>query len=328
MSEALDLSMLKGTPEQREQISAELLHGLKTRGGVKLKNHGLPDELVHELFDWTRKFFALPHEDKMLAKHPPEANPNRGYCYVGQESISSISGYEKGLPQGRFVRDIKETVDFGSPRDELVDNIWVPEEKLPGFRKFMEDFYEICFKLEVEILAALAKALGVDEKQMVALHNKAENEFRILHYPEVPATELADGTATRIAEHTDFGSITMLFQDSVGGLQVEDQQNPGVFRGIESADKTEIILNIGDSMQRLTNDTFRAACHRVTYPPSVKVGSESVIPERYSIAYFAKPNRSASLFPFKEFITPSTPCRYEDINAWDFQNHRISRLFK
>ena len=282
----------------------------------------------------------------MLAKHPPQANPNRGYCYVGQESISSISGYEKGLPQGRFVRDIKvqslsvlfrpsnilkiiqETVDFGSPHDELVDNIWVPEEKLPGFRKFMENFYETCFKLELEILAALAKALGVDEKQMVALHNKAENEFRILHYPEVPATELADGTATRIAEHTDFGSITMLFQDSVGGLQVEDQQNPGVFRGIESEDKTEIILNIGDSMQRLTNDTFRAACHRVTYPPSVKVGSESVIPERYSIAYFAKPNRSASLFPFKEFITPSTPCRYEDINAWDFQNHRISRLFK
>ncbi|RAQ76921.1 leucoanthocyanidin dioxygenase, partial [Aspergillus flavus] len=270
MSEALDLSLLKGTPEQREQISAELLHALKTRGGVKLKNHGLPDKVVHDLFDWTRKFFALPHEDKMLAKHPPQANPNRGYCYVGQESISSISGYEKGLPQGRFVRDIKETVDFGSPRDELVDNIWVPEEKLPGFRKFIEDFYETCFKLELEILAALARALGVDEDHMVSLHNKAENEFRILHYPEVPASELADGTATRIAEHTDFGSITMLFQDSVGGLQVEDQQNPGVFRGIESADKTEIILNIGDSMQRLTNDTFRAACHRVTYPPSVK----------------------------------------------------------
>ncbi|KAJ5650358.1 leucoanthocyanidin dioxygenase [Penicillium longicatenatum] len=328
MSEALDLSLLKGTPQQREEISAALLHGLKTRGGVKLKNHGLPDQVVNDLFDWTRKFFALPYEDKMIAKHPPKANPNRGYCYVGQESISTISGYEKGLPQGKFIRDIKETVDFGSPGDELVDNIWVPEEKLPGFRKFMEEFYETCFKLELEILAALAKALGVDEKQMVSLHNKAENEFRILHYPEVPASELADGTATRIAEHTDFGSITMLFQDSVGGLQVEDQQNPGVFRGIESADKTEIILNIGDSMQRLTNDTFRAACHRVTYPPSVKTGVEAVIPERYSIAYFAKPNRTASLFPFKEFITPSTPCRYDDMNAWDYQNLRISRLFK
>ncbi|KAJ5953353.1 leucoanthocyanidin dioxygenase [Penicillium verhagenii] len=325
MADAIDLSLLSGTPLQREQTSSALFNGLKTRGGVKLKNHGLPDRLVYDLFDWTRKFFALPYEDKMIAKHPPMANPNRGYCYVGQESISTISGYEKGLPQGKFVRDIKETVDFGSPRDLLVNNIWVPEEKLPGFRKFMEDFYETCFKLELEILAALAKALGFDEQQMVTLHNKAENEFRILHYPEVPASELADGTATRIAEHTDFGSITMLSKI----LLVEDQQNPGVFRGIESADQTEIILNIGDSMQRLTNDTFRAACHRVTYPPSVKTGvDEVVIPERFSIAYFAKPNRTASSFPFKEFITPSTPCRYDDLNAWDYQNLRISKLFK
>ena len=92
-------------------------------------------------------------------------------------------------------------------------------------------------------------------------------------------------------------------------------------------DKTEIILNIGDSFQRLTNDTFRAACHRVTYPPTVKVGSDEMIPERYSIAYFAKPNRAASLFPFKKFITPATPCHYDDITAWDYNNLRIAKLF-
>lgn len=55
----------------------------------------------------TRKFFNLPLEDKMIAKHPPESTPNRGYSFVGQESVSSISGYEKGLPQGKAVRDIK-----------------------------------------------------------------------------------------------------------------------------------------------------------------------------------------------------------------------------
>lgn len=221
----------------------------------------------------------------------------------------------------------QETVDLGSPNDNLVDNIWVPEEKLPGFRRFMEDFYERCFIVELEILSALATALGISESDMKLLHNKAENEFRILHYPAIPASELADGTATRIAEHTDFGSITMLFQDSVGGLQVENQQDLGNFENVVSTDKSEIILNIGDSFQRLTNDTFRAACHRVTYPPSVKVGSDEIIPERYSVAYFAKPNRAASLFPFKKFITPSTPCRYDDITAWDFNNVRIAKLF-
>jgi isopenicillin N synthase-like dioxygenase len=119
----------------------------------------------------------------------------------------------------------------------------------------------------------------------------------------------------------------MLFQDSTGGLQVEDQKNLGTFHDVVSGGKSEIILNIGDSLQRLTNDTFMAACHRVTYPPTVKVGSDVIIPERYSVAYFAKPNRVASLFPLKKFITPATPCKYEDITAWDYNNLRIAKLF-
>ncbi|KAJ5693158.1 hypothetical protein N7462_002581 [Penicillium macrosclerotiorum] len=327
MSQALDLSLLKGTPEQRAEISAALLKTLKTRGVAKLKNHGLPDDLIYEMFDYTRKFFALSLEDKMTAKHPPESTPNRGYSYVGQESISSISGFEKGLPQGKAIRDIKESLDLGSANDNLVENIWVADSKLPGFRAFMEKFYDSCFRVELEILAALAKALGISESDMKTMHNKAENEFRLLHYPAINASELADGTATRIAEHTDFGSITMLFQDSTGGLQVENQQQLGQFEGVESANQTEMILNIGDSLQRLTNDTFRAACHRVTYPSTVKVGSDEVIPERYSVAYFAKPNRTASLLPFKEFITPGTPCKYDDITAWDYNNLRIGKLF-
>jgi isopenicillin N synthase-like dioxygenase len=216
---------------------------------------------------------------------------------------------------------------MGSPHDSLVDNIWVADGKLPGFRKFMEDFYACCFEVELVILDALAKALEISASDLKLLHNKAENEFRLLHYPAVPASDLEDGTATRIAEHTDFGTITMLFQDSTGGLQVEDQQNLGIFHDVESGDKSEIILNIGDSLQRLTNDTFMAACHRVTYPPTIKVGSDEMIPERYSVAYFAKPNRVASLLPLSKFVTPATPCKYEDITAWDYNNLRIAKLF-
>jgi isopenicillin N synthase-like dioxygenase len=216
---------------------------------------------------------------------------------------------------------------MGSAHDELVDNLWVPEESLKGFRGFMESFYEKAFKTEMQLLSALAIALDISEDHLKSLHNRAENEFRLLHYPAIPASELADGSATRIAEHTDFGTITMLFQDSVGGLQVEDQTQPGVFRSVESAKPTDIILNIGDSLQRLTNDTFRAACHRVTYPPLVKAVDNVEIQELYSIAYFAKPNRSASLLPLKEFITDATPCRYDDVTAWDWNNRRIAKLF-
>ncbi|RJE26166.1 2OG-FeII oxygenase superfamily [Aspergillus sclerotialis] len=159
------------------------------------------------------------------------------------------------------------------------------------------------------------------------MHSRAENEFRLLHYPATPVSELATGTATRIAEHTDFGTITMLFQDSTGGLQVEDHSQIGSFRDVESSAPTDIILNIGDSLQRLTNDTFKAACHRVTYPPNVKDNGVDIIPERYSIAYFAKPNRNASIRPLKEFITEANPCRYENITAWEWNNLRIAKLY-
>lgn len=191
----------------------------------------------------------------------------------------------------------------------------------------MESFYDLAFKIEHHLLEAIAIGLGVSSDHLHLLHHKAENEFRLLHYPEVPASTLADGTKTRIAEHTDFGTITMLFQDSIGGLQVEDQTEPGLFRNVESASPTEIILNIGDSLQRLTNDTFRAACHRVTYPPGVQDGEEKVIPERFSIAYFAKPNRNASLLPMREFVNDNMPCRYDDITAGEWNEQRIAKLF-
>lgn len=223
---------------------------------------------------------------------------------------------------------------MGAPTDTLVDNIWTPDPILPGFKTFMESFYARCFTVEQNILIALARALHVPETTLLSLHNAAENEFRLLHYPAIPVSVLQDGTSTRIAEHTDFGTITMLFQDSTGGLQVEDQTDLGTFHGIDSG-KTEIILNIGDSLQRLTNDTFRAACHRVTYPPTVKVEEgkgkggegEEVIPERFSIAYFAKPNRSASLLPFGEFVSEDMPCRYDDMTAWEYNNLRITKLY-
>ncbi|KAL4864932.1 hypothetical protein BDV12DRAFT_188583 [Aspergillus spectabilis] len=324
----LDMSRFFGTPSEKAQFCSDLLTLLKQRGCVKLQNHGIPAEDIHKLFEMTKKFFSLPHDQKMTIKHPPQSNPNRGYSYIGQENVANISGYEKGLGPGK-TRDIKETLDMGSASDTLVSNLWVEESILPGFRSFMEGFYEQAFETEMHILSALGIALGVDEDHLKSLHDKAENEFRLLHYPEIPAKELADGSATRIAEHTDFGTITMLFQDSTGGLQVEDQLELGTFRDVESSGPTDIILNIGDSLQRLTNDTFRAACHRVTYPPTVDVNGDGKarIPERYSIAYFAKPNRDARLLPLREFVSEGRPCRYDGITAWEWNNRRIEGLY-
>ena len=121
----LDMSLFFGTAEQKQHFCQELLRILRRYGCVKITNHSIPDDDVHKLFEmvcdtsltWvslntllttlqTKKFFELPFEDKMKAKRPAQANPNRGYSYVGQENVANISGYEKGKGPNK-TRDIK-----------------------------------------------------------------------------------------------------------------------------------------------------------------------------------------------------------------------------
>lgn len=121
----LDMSLFFGTAEQKHDFCHELLRLLKRYGCVKIANHSIPDEDVHKLFEMvcttgptriisnlpltirqTKKFFELPLENKMEAKRPAQANPNRGYSYVGQENVANISGYEKGKGPNK-TRDIK-----------------------------------------------------------------------------------------------------------------------------------------------------------------------------------------------------------------------------
>ncbi|KAF2014012.1 Clavaminate synthase-like protein [Aaosphaeria arxii CBS 175.79] len=323
--DSLDMSLYWGTPEEKAQFCASLLETLKTKGVAKVKNHGIPDEQIRELFDVTRKFFELPYDEKMVAKHPPTSNPNRGYSFIGQENVAAISKYGKAEVK---THDIKETFDMGASTDLLEANRWPTPSTLPAFRPFMETFYTSAFALENHLLSALALALDISPSDLHTMHSAAENEFRILHYPTVPASTLADPTATRIAEHTDFGTLTLLFQDSTGGLQVEDQQHPGNFHDVPPSVSSDLIINIGDSLQRLTNDTFRAACHRVTFPAAVvDDNGVEVIPGRYSAAYFAKPNRAASLRPIGRFVSEERPCRYGDETAWEWNMKRIKALF-
>lgn len=120
----LDMSLFFGTSEQKQHFCHELLRLLKRYGCVKITNHSIPDEDVHKLFkmvcNTSSKWIVLSTadsiadqgvlraslEDKMKAKRPAQANPNRGYSYVGQENVANISGYEKGKGPNK-TRDIK-----------------------------------------------------------------------------------------------------------------------------------------------------------------------------------------------------------------------------
>ena len=116
----------------------------------------------------------------------------------------------------------------------------------------MTRFYWESFRVGKEILRALAVGLGLDEEHLLRKHSGHNNQLRLLHYPPVQAQALEDGHAARCPVHTDWSSITLLFQDDCGGLEVEDVAHPGTFVPATPI-KNAIVMNVGDLLQRWSN---------------------------------------------------------------------------
>ncbi|KAJ0424975.1 hypothetical protein BJY00DRAFT_226727 [Aspergillus carlsbadensis] len=364
-----------GNQAQHDDFCRRLHASLSTLGFVKIRNHSIPDETLDEVFEWSKKFFDMPLEDKLKAAHPVQANPHRGWSCVGQEKLSVIR-------QGKAVFDLKESFDQGPPSDPLYPNIFPPPNTLPRFRPFMETFYESCQSLHLQLLTAIALSLSLPPTFFSARCSRNSSELRLNHYP--PATcaadldRLADGSMMRISSHTDFGTVTLLFQDGVGGLEVEDQDRSGVYipvlptRGSRDGDGhghghggigRELIVNVGDCLQRWTNDRLRSANHRVTLPVGMKMkggssGSDSgsgaasatagasgssnsstsssndgtlhthEVPRRYSVAYFGKPDREALVGAIPELVRDGEQVKYGGtMTAWEYNQSRLLQTY-
>ena len=220
---------------------------------------------------------------------------------------------------------MKESYDIGSERDELYNNIWPPGGVFDSFQPTFTSFFSACYRIELAILEAISLGLGLPAQTLSQLHAAQSNELRLTHYPAVSRGDFAH--STRIAAHTDFGTITLLFQDSVGGLQMELPPGSGKFVDIESGGPHECILNVGDCLHKWTG--LHSARHRV-HLPELPQGektqlADDVVDERFSIAYFAKPDRAASLRPLLDSARSSVQEMY--MTAGEFQHMRIQGSF-
>jgi isopenicillin N synthase-like dioxygenase len=188
----------------------------------------------------------------------------------------------------------------------------------------MESFYKKCSDVHTNILCALEVGLKLHPDTLKERCNDNCCELRLNHYPACKADELKGGVANRISAHTDFGTITLLFQDEVGGLEIEDQKNLGVYLPVKRERPTEMIVNVGDCLQRWTNDILRSASHRVQLPPGLKEGH---VRDRYSVAYFGKPNRNQSVATLEYFIDKEGPQKYRDTIAWEYNQEKLTRTY-
>jgi isopenicillin N synthase-like dioxygenase len=161
------------------------------------------------------------------------------------------------------------------------------------------------------------------------------SEFRILRYPQISLKTLSEGKVKRAWPHTDFGIVTLLFQDSVGGLELQDRRNPTSFLPVLPAPTggpSEMIVNISDTFQRWTNNVIKAGVHQVSVPWSLKMNgvngpSEGVVPIRHSAIFFFKPHRKTSAGPLSEFVTEDNPEAYDEITALEYQKRRTQILY-
>ena len=213
--------------------------------------------------------------------------------------------------------------------DDRYDNMWLKEKLLPGFRQCVESFYEECHQLHVNILHALETGFKGREIDVDLVSRCLPNvsELRLNYYPKIDIQEMKSGRINRISAHTDFGTVTLLFQDSVGGLEVEDQGNLGTYFPVEASSKTEILVNIGDSLQRLSNDFLTSVSHRVQIPVSLQQKDCGFIDERYSIAYFAKVARAQSLQPMTPFVDESHPPKYPNVTAYELNQAKLAKIY-
>ncbi|KAE8315034.1 hypothetical protein BDV41DRAFT_532731 [Aspergillus transmontanensis] len=330
----VDFTSWKNTQDQASRLRTahELVKACQTVGFVYIINHSLPQSVLDEAFDWMKRLFNLPEEEKMRAPHPEGWAVHRGYSWPGLEKVSQTmptGNDEEAKRKLREVPDVKEVYDIGSDENTEQPNQWIPDEALPGFRTFMIKFYWECWAVGEELLRALAIGLNLeDDSYLVDKHSGHGNQLRLLHYLPVPAEDLEKERTARCPAHTDWSSLTMLFQDDCGGLEVEDVSRPGTF--VPAAPlKNAIVVNVGDLLQMWSNDQLRSTNHRVRMPPLADryEGPDRMTRERFSIPYFISPDPTSVIECIPSCMSEDQPAKYKPITQAEYNKMRASMMY-
>lgn len=281
-------NFLHGTPSTKLGTAKLIAHAFETSGFVYLCNFGIPSDTISDVFSKSANFFARPQEQKdRLSWTTPDSN--RGYVRFGREKVTQSSDVEEISRLRASNPDLKESMEIGREGVPGQPNRWPDEMDSEGdvFKETMNAFFLTCKDLHIYVMRAIALGMGLDEHFFDSYTDGGDNTLRLLHYPPVPRSVFKDNpNQVRAGEHSDYGSITLLFQDHVGGLEVRSPR--GTFVRAKPIEGT-LVVNAGDLLSRWSNDNIRSTRHRVVQPPAQGLETD-MYPARYSIAYFCNPN--------------------------------------
>jgi isopenicillin N synthase-like dioxygenase len=309
MIPSIDLNdFLSGDPIKKNNFVQALGKAYQDIGFVAVKGHLLEDEVSQQLYWQCQEFFNLPDETKKVYEIPGLAG-QRGYTSFGKE-------HAKGRNEG----DLKEFWHFGQEvigddpiKNEYPENVIVKE--LSGFNANGLKAYRQLEETGKYMLRAIALFLNLPETYFDDKIYHGNSILRPIHYPPITSEPKS---AVRAAEHEDINLITLLMGASAEGLQVLNKQNEWV--GI-TALPNQLVVNVGDMLQRLTNNVLKSTTHRVVNPPKEKWAFP-----RYSIPFFLHPRSEMRLDCLQECISSDNPIHYEPISAGDYLLERLKEI--
>ncbi|KAJ5497803.1 Oxoglutarate/iron-dependent dioxygenase [Penicillium expansum] len=279
----IDLNALSSpSPAERGVALAQLDEAYRTYGAIWLVNHSIGVDLVEEALAWCQRFFQLPREQKQTVSMPTKNASERieGWSDVGA-SISS-----QGDPTSEAAQD--------SERLRKLDQM------LPGFPAFIERWWDACFKQQTELMRCLCEILGIADidfivkQQQTPRHGSTHLTWN--YFLGMPLSPLSSGSANRLNPHTDYGQLTLLFQDMQGGLEILDPV-AGIYRPVPPL-KGAMIIQVGDILEKQSNGRWRSPLHRVTAPNHLMYGGnpgersdqqEDALVSRCSIVFLCYP---------------------------------------
>jgi isopenicillin N synthase-like dioxygenase len=305
----IDLSDFEcGDQAARSSLVNALGQAYREVGFVAVKNHGVPEELIERFYLLVRKFFSLPAEQKSQYEIPGLAG-QRGFTSFGREHA-----------KGSDAPDLKEFWQFGQTDlipghrpDDYPPNVEVAE--LPDFNRTGEELFRAFEKSGSILLRAIALHLDLPENYFDAYIKGGNSILRAIYYPPITSEPKS---AIRAEQHEDINLITLLVGASADGLELLNRENQWI---PVSAPEGCLVVNVGDMLQRHTNNRLRSTTHRVVNPPRERWHTE-----RFSIPFFLHPVSEMKLDCLKSCIDADNPSAYAPITAGEYLDERLREI--
>ena len=288
-----------------QQVAADMRRAAEDTGFFYVKNHGVADATIAKAQAIARRFFACRQEDKLsVAMH---GGGHRGFLSIGEAKMygNALSDLKESYVWGLDIADDDPDYRAGSI---LAPNAW--PDFLLEMQPALNEYFEATHVCGCHLLRAFAISLELPMNHFIGDFDKPVSRGSLVYYPPQPA-DLGE-KQFGVGPHTDYGCLTMVYQDDVGGLQVATNDREWVTAvPIEGT----FVVNVGDLLARWSNDHFKSTPHRV-------VNSSGI--ERHTVAMFIDPNANTEVVPAYEGEAP----KYEPVQVGNYIQSRYDASFK